>query len=294
MEPGFKTPLTECRVGILGLGLMGGSLALGLKNACRSISGYDVDPNTIAQALQRGIIHRPIDLRGDEVDLLILATPVSAILDWIERVPPVFSGEFHLIDLGSTKAQIVARMQSLPGRISPLGGHPMCGKESSGLSAADGQLFRGCVFALTPLDRTRPGTLNIALEMIARLHARSLILDAQAHDRAAAAISHLPYLVAAALVDAVSRLDDEAAWTLAASGFRDTSRLAASDVSMLLDILVTNRAEVLKVLRGAQRSLQETAALIEREDWTDLRAKLLAAREKRLWWEETKRATSNE
>ncbi|HSD83869.1 MAG TPA: NAD(P)-binding domain-containing protein, partial [Anaerolineae bacterium] len=88
MEPGFKTRLAECRVGIIGLGLMGGSLALSLKEACRSLSGYDIDPNTIAQAIDRGIIRRPIDLRpdgvgGDEVDLLILATPVSAILDWI-------------------------------------------------------------------------------------------------------------------------------------------------------------------------------------------------------------------
>src|SRR5512140_1899918 len=103
MEPGFKTRLAECRVGIIGLGLMGGSIALALQGsqACRSISGYDGDPGTIDQALDRGIIHRPIDLRGDEVDLLILAVPVSAILDWVERIPPIFSGEFHLLDLGS-------------------------------------------------------------------------------------------------------------------------------------------------------------------------------------------------
>ncbi len=156
MEPGFKTRLADCRVGLIGLGLMGGSLALALHGACRSISGYDVDPNTITQALDRGIIQRPIDLRGDEVDLLILAAPVSAILDWIDRVPQVFSGEFHLLDLGSTKTQIVERMQSLPDRISPLGGHPMCGKETSGLGVADGDLYRGCLFALTPLERTRP------------------------------------------------------------------------------------------------------------------------------------------
>src|SRR5512143_1516056 len=128
MEPGFKTRLAECDVGVIGLGLMGGSLALALNGACRSICGYDIDPRTITQALDRGIIQRPIDLRGDEVDLLILAAPVAAILDWLERVPVVFSGEFHLLDLGSTKTQIVERMRTLPDRISPLGGHPMCGK----------------------------------------------------------------------------------------------------------------------------------------------------------------------
>lgn len=296
MEPGFKTRLAECRVGVIGLGLMGGSMALALNGAraCRSISGYDVDPDTIAQALDRGIIHRPIDLRGDEVDLLILAVPVSAILDWLERVPLVFSGEFHLLDLGSTKTQIVARMHALPDRISPLGGHPMCGKETSGLSAAGGDLYRGCLFALTPLDRTQPSTLSIAQEVIAALQARSLLLDPQAHDRAAAAISHLPYLIATTLIDAVMNLDDDLTWTLAASGFRDTSRLAASDVSMLLDILKSNRVEVLNALESAQLSLQETIELIEREDWTELQAKLEAVRAKRVWWENTKQVTSNE
>ena len=294
MEPGFRTYLAECRVGIIGLGLMGGSMALALKDACRSISGYDTDPDAIAQALDRGIIHRPIDLRGDEIDLLILAAPVSAILDWLTRVPAVFSGEFHLLDLGSTKMQIVERMQLLPNRISPLGGHPMCGKETSGLSAADGSLYRGCIFALTPLVRTQPSTLNIVQELIASLHARSLVLEPRQHDRAVAAVSHLPYLIATTLVDAVLNLDDDAAWRLAASGFRDTSRLAASDVTMLLDILKSNRAEVLSALDSARLSLEETIALIEHEDWRKLRAKLIAAREKRLWWETAKRVTSHE
>jgi prephenate dehydrogenase len=288
MEPGFKARLAECSVGIIGLGLMGGSIALALQGACRSLSGYDVDPRTIAQALERGIIHRPIELRGDEVDLLILAAPVSAILDWINRVPTVFSGKFHLLDLGSTKTQIVEQMHSLPDRISPLGGHPMCGKETSGLGVADGGLYRDCLFALTPLERTQPSTLNLAQELTTMLQARTLILDPQQHDRAVAAISHLPYLIATTLLDAVMNLDDDLAWTLAASGFRDTSRLAASDVTMLLDILKSNRGEVLDALESAQLSLQETIELIEREDWLTLRAKLEAVQEKRQWWESVK------
>ncbi len=289
MEPGFKARLSDCRVAIIGLGLMGGSLALAIKDACQSISGYDVDPRAIAQALDRGIIHRPIDIDGDEVDLLILAAPVSAILDWIDRIPTVFSGEFHLLDLGSTKAQIAARMNVLPDRISPLGGHPMCGKETSGLAVADGDLYRGCTFALTPLERTQSSTLNIAYELIATLQARSLLLDPQIHDRAVAAISHLPYLMATSLIDTVAHLDDDSAWLLAASGFRDTTRLAASDVTMLLDILKSNRAEVLQALISEQAALQETIELLEREDWTSLRSKLEAARAKRVWWESVKR-----
>ena len=294
MEPGFKTRLADCHVGVIGLGLMGGSLALALKDACRSISGYDADSTTLAQALERGIIQFPIDLRGAEVDLLILGVPISAILDWLDRTPTVFSGEFHLLDLGSTKTQIVERMQTLPDRISPLGGHPMCGKESSGISAAAADLYQGCVFALTPLLRTRASTLQIAQDLIAALSARALTLDPQQHDRAVAAISHLPYLSAVTLMDVGLSLDDHVAWMLAASGFRDTSRLAASDVTMLLDILKSNRVEVLNVLDHARVSWQETIELIKREDWLALRTKLEAVREKRICWEKTKRVTDTE
>jgi prephenate dehydrogenase len=116
-----------------------------------------------------------------------------------------------------------------------------------------------------------------------------LILDPQEHDRAVAAISHLPYLMATSLIDAVARLADDTAWSLAASGFRDTTRLAASDVTMLLDILTSNRAEVLHALDGAQSSLQTVIDLIAREDWPQLRSKLEAARAKRVWWENVKR-----
>jgi prephenate dehydrogenase len=294
MKPGLKTRLAECRVGIIGLGLMGGSIALALKGACRSISGYDVDSEAIKQAIERGIIGRLIDLRGDEVDVLILAAPVSAILDWLTHIPTVFSGEFHLLDLGSTKTQIVERMHSLPERISPLGGHPMCGKEASGLSGADGALYRGCLFVLTPLDRTQSATLHVAQELITVFNAHTLILEPQRHDRAAAIISHLPYLLASTLVEVALYADDDVTWMLAASGFRDTSRLAASDVTMMLDILKSNRAEVLNALSSAQSSLQETVELLEREDWNDLKAKLEAVREKRKRWESTKRVTSNE
>ncbi len=291
MEPGFKARLADCRVGIIGLGLMGGSIALALNGAqtCRAICGYDLDPRTIEQALDRGLINRPIDLGGDEVDLLILAVPVSAILDWLDRAPLVFSGAFHLLDLGSTKAQIVERMHTLPERISPLGGHPMCGKETSGLNAADGDLYRECLFVLTSLDRTQPDTLKIAQEVVETIHARSLLLDSTRHDHLAAAISHMPYLVAAMLVEAVMRADDDLTWQIAASGFRDTSRLAASDVTMMLDILKSNRAEVLNALTSVQLSLQETIGLIKREDWAQLQVKLEAIQTRRKWWADAKR-----
>ena len=289
MAPGFRTALTECRVGFIGLGLMGGSLALALRDRCALVCGYDLDPDTIAQALEREIISRPIELTGDEVDLLILAAPVSAILDWLDRAPAIFSGNFHLLDLGSTKAQITARMQLLPERISPLGGHPMCGKESSGLAMAERNLYEGCLFALTPLARTYPSTLQVTQELIAAVSARPLILDPARHDRIAAAISHLPYALAVALMETVSREADATTWDMAASGFRDTSRLAASDVTMMLDIIRSNQAEVRQALGAAQAALQNLSDLIADQDWPSLRARLESAQAKRRWWEGLRR-----
>jgi prephenate dehydrogenase len=281
MEDGFKRALKDCRVGIIGLGLMGGSLALALRSHCASISGCDAEAGTIGQALERGIIDRPIDLHGDQVDVLILAAPVNAILDWLIEIPAVFSGPFHLIDLGSTKTQIVAAMDRLPARISPLGGHPMCGKETSGLSVADANLYRRCRFVLTPLARTHAATLDLARELLGAIGARALLLDPERHDFLAAAISHVPYLTSIALVDAVLRADDEAAWTMAASGFRDSTRLAASDVTMLLDILMSNRAGVLESVSRVQAALQALSDSIQSGDRAALRSRLEAARERR-------------
>ncbi len=283
MEAGFKAALKDCHVGVIGLGLMGGSLAMALRDAqaCESISGYDADQRTLDQALQRGIIDRSIDLRGDRVDVLMLAAPVNAILDWLIKIPAVFSGNLHVIDLGSTKGQIATAMQALPDRISPLGGHPMCGKETSGLGVATPDLYRKCLFVLTPLDRTQATTLVIAQQLINAISARALMLEPDRHDQLAATISHVPYLTSAALVEAALQADDDAAWEMASSGFRDSTRLAASNSTMMLDILMSNQSAVLTALTRLQASLETLADLIQQGDRTALRAIMDAARSRR-------------
>jgi prephenate dehydrogenase len=270
---------------VIGLGLMGGSMALALRGKCASIVGYDVDLRAVEAAVTRGVIERGITgltYVADEIDLVILAAPVGAILDLIPKLPTLIPYPFHMLDLGSTKSAIVDAMSRLPEWVSPLGGHPMCGKESSGLAAADRDLFRDSVFVLTPLDRTLPATRALARQLVAVIGARPLILDPARHDRLAAAISHVPYLAAAALVDAAMRVDDDLAWTMAASGFRDSTRLAASNVAMMLDILLTNRAVVLDALSRVQESLQALATLIEQEDEARLRLTLEACRSRRM------------
>jgi len=280
----MKESLEQCHVCVIGLGLIGGSLALALRGQCASMAGCDTDPRVVEAAQARGVIDRgSTDLAdvSSGIDLVILAAPVGAILTLIPELPNLIPHPFHLLDLGSTKSAIVEAMGRLPERVSPLGGHPMCGKETSGLDAAERNLFRGSVFVLTPLERTLPASIALARQMIEAIRARPLILDAARHDRLAAAISHAPYLAAAALLDAAARADDELVWTLAASGFRDSTRLAGSNVTMMLDILASNRAVVLEALSRVQASLQETTRLIERDDRAGLRSMLAACQSQR-------------
>ena len=279
--------LAHSRVGIVGLGLMGGSLALALRGQCALLAGCDRDAHTLERALQRGVVDcGAMDLRAmrdaaGEIDLLILATPIGAMLHLIPQLSAVFDAPLHVLDLGSTKTKIVQALTQLPPHIHPIGGHPLCGKEIAGLDAAEAGLFRDRVFALTTLERTPDDTLALAREVVAATGARAIMLDAERHDRVAAAISHAPYLTSVALVDAAARCNDEMVWTLAASGFRDSTRLAASDVTMMLGILATNRSAILAQLAHVRASLDELTALIEREDEALLCARLDVSRKRR-------------
>lgn len=279
--------LARSRIGIVGLGLMGGSLALALRGHCALLAGLDHDVCSIDKALQRGVIDRgATDLRAlrdvaAPLDVLILATPINAMLDLIPELCDYFDTPLHLLDVGSTKTEIVRAMMQLPERIHPIGGHPWCGKEVSGLDGAEVDLFRDQMFTLTPLDRTPRATLELAHELVATIGARAMMIDAERHDRLAAAVSHIPYLTSVALVEAAGCVEDDLVWTLAASGFRDSTRLAVSDLTMMRGILSTNRSAVLQQLACVRDALDQITALIERGDDEQLRAKLDASRHRR-------------
>lgn len=276
-EPDFT--LAHARVAIIGLGLMGGSLALALKGRCAEIVGTDTQAETVALALKHSIVDRAADFdSAPECDLLILAAPVRAILAQLNTLRSISSlaqaSQISLLDLGSTKSQITAAMEKLPAYFDPLGGHPMCGKEVSGIENADADLFRGKTFVLTPLARTSPRALRLAHELIDAIGAHPLVLSAERHDALAATASHLPYLIAATLMRAAQTMSDEQFWNVAASGFRDTSRLAASDLTMMTDILLTNRAAILEALTRYRAELDTLIQLIDTADPEALRAAL--------------------
>ena len=278
--------LKDARVTIVGLGLMGGSMALALNESCRSLIGVDSDADTVQLARRlHAFEHATTDLKAglDRCDLLILAVPVRAILsllDTFRRNPPPIR---FLLDIGSTKREIVQAMEMLPPSIDPVGGHPICGKETSGLAAADPELFRHQIFALTPLSRTSSIALGLINQVMLALGARPKLIDAHRHDLLAATTSHLPYLLAIALMRCAERLGaaDPDLWELVASGFLGTSRLAKSDLSMMADILMTNGDMAVQALIQAGSEIEELTRLIQAGDPEGLQDALLIARRRR-------------
>jgi prephenate dehydrogenase len=281
-------PLRDARVAIVGLGLMGGSLAMALmeRSLCREVIGIARRPETVREASSRRVAHRLTTDLAEGVtgaDVIVLATPVRTILHQIRQLTAMPLGPCLLLDLGSTKGEVVAAMEELPPQVQPVGAHPMCGKETSGLGVAEPTLYERAPWVLVPLSRTSPSALALAHQLAVGVGACPLVVEADRHDRLVAAISHLPYSLAVALVLTVAEIGngDDLVWKLAASGFRDTSRLAASDVTMMLDILLTNPDAVGDVLRMASAHLDSLADLLAAGDGDDLRDLLSAAHDQR-------------
>lgn len=270
-------PLANLRLGIIGLGLMGGSLALALRGRVAGIAAIERQPDTRQLALREGVVSVAVDdlsAAFPPVDLLVLAAPVRVILDTLGRLPALLPAGCAVLDLGSTKRAVVAAMDALPPSFAAIGGHPMCGKETSGLASAAADLYRGQTFFLCRSSRTTPALEATILALVEALGARPVFMDAASHDTAVATVSHLPALLSAALMRTAA---EEELWTVGASGFRDTTRLAGSDPRMMLDILLTNREAVLAALAGYQAELTVVGRALAQEDEATLSDWLAAA-----------------
>ncbi len=265
-EPGF---FSTARIAIVGLGLMGGSLALALRGKCAKLLGLDTDPQTLELAGQRHIVDlasaEPTELLP-QANVVILATPVNAIIRMLQDLSGLHPGSAIVLDLGSTKTKVVEVMHGLPERFDPLGGHPMCGKVESGLANADPMLFQEAAFAFTPLVRTSSRARTFAEELARRVGARTVWLDPRLHDRWVAATSHLPYLLSNAL--AFTTPVDAA--PLAGPGFRSTARLAQTSPNMMLDVLMTNRENILAASGRFRAHLDLLDELLRRGDFETL------------------------
>ena len=285
--------LQDAHVSIIGMGLMGASLGYDLRGHCRRVTGVVRRPEAVAATVASGCVDAAtLDAASavSQADIVILSTPVRTILRQIEDLGPLMKPGSVLLDMGSTKTEICRKMAALPEYIQPVGGHPMCGKEVAGLDAAESGLYRGCTFVLCPLPRTSSSALALTLELVSLIQARPLFLEPERHDRLVAAISHLPYLSATALVWHVMRMaeEDPTVWEVAASGFKDSSRVAASDVRMLLDILMTNREAVLEAMDEFAERLTALRDALDKGDEETLRIQLENIAQARRNWQKNR------
>jgi prephenate dehydrogenase len=263
----------DAKISIIGLGLMGGSLALSLKERCRHLSAYDPHLPTLELARRQEIAHLtdsdPVKVLAD-ADLVILACPVPAIMDWLIRLPDYIQHPCIVLDIGSSKRTIVAGLETLPANFDPLGGHPICGRERLSLENAERFLYRDAPFVLTPLSRTSDKARSAALQIVDALGANPVWLTPDVHDRILAATSHLPYLLSSALSLATS---DEAI-PLIGPGFRSSSRLAGTPSSMMLGVLQSNADFVLASIELFRNSLDSIESALQSGNEDDLQAVL--------------------
>ncbi len=294
-------PLSECRVAVIGLGLMGASLCMDLKrrNLCREVRGVTRNFSTILRAFHEDAVDlATTDLSSGVAgaDVVILSTPVRAVVTMLGTLESILWPGTIVMDMGSTKAEICEAMDRLPPRVQPIGGHPMTGKETAGYASAECGLYEGAPWVLTPLPRTSTETVELASELAQAIGAFPITMEPVRHDRLVAAISHLPYLLASGLVHTVndSGASDAAVWDLAAGGFRDTSRVAASDTQMFLDILMTNRDAVLAQLDTLEGHLTELKTLLADKNEDALRTKLSCSQARRAAWQPNRGAFASQ
>jgi prephenate dehydrogenase len=267
MEDDFK--LQDSRITIVGLGLMGGSLALALRGKCAALYGIDADAATLELALAKGIVDQvdtdPAKLIPQS-DLVILATPVPAIIAFIQKLPSLSQEPCIVLDLGSTKRKILQAMATLPDSFDPIGGHPICGKEKLGLENSDANLYRGAPFVVTALERTTPRAKSAVQQIAAAIGASAIEVAASNHDRILASTSHLPLLLSSAL--ALSTPQEFG--SLVGTGFKSTSRLAGTPSHMTMGILQSNRENILNAILGFRNALDQIESALQTENYMQL------------------------
>ncbi len=261
------------KIGIIGLGLMGGSLGIALKKSYgdTEVIGFDHNAQHCIEALEYGIVDKVVDTLEDlhGVDVLFLAVPVDGIIALLEDLPHI-EKKTAIIDLGSTKEKIV---RSVPKEIREnfVAAHPMTGTEKSGPSAAIEGLYHGKAVVLCDIEESGEAQRNIAKQIFTDIGMKLFYMGAKEHDRHAAYISHMPHALSYALANAVMKQEDPKAITaLAGGGFKDMSRIAKSSPNMWRDIFQQNREYLLSGIDSFAEELERCRSLVEEEKWEAL------------------------
>jgi prephenate dehydrogenase len=271
------------RLSILGVGLLGGSIGLAVRNRIKNcrVVGYGHRRETLQAALEMGALDEAFDDPGAAVggaDLVILCTPVGLLSPLLEQIAPSLADGAIVTDVGSTKRTVVeAGEKLLPGGVHFVGSHPMAGSEKRGVQFARADLFEKAVCITTPTPRTDPTALARVETFWQTLGMRTTRLSPDRHDQLLADVSHLPHVLAAALVS----MQEDAAFNLCGKGFLDVTRIAGGDAALWRDILLDNRDNVLLSVKRLSEPLRELEVLLETNQSDALEAWLKSAAERR-------------
>ncbi|MDO8284154.1 MAG: prephenate dehydrogenase/arogenate dehydrogenase family protein [Rhodoferax sp.] len=285
------------QLGLIGCGLMGGSFALALKRAglVKRVVGYSKSPSTTERARLMGVIdvEAPSALLAvSGADIVLIAVPVAATEATFKAIKHLVTDKMLVMDVGSTKRDVIdAGRRALREHVgSFVPAHPITGKEVSGVDNADADLYTGRQVILTPIERTLTVQLQKAVDVWTALGCRVLKMSPEQHDAAFAAVSHLPHLIAFALMNAISGQPQGKDYlSLAGPGFRDFTRIAASDPKVWRDILVSNREELLAQSKIFQRNLHALELMISSGNTEALEGLLEQASITRGTWSMTSR-----
>jgi prephenate dehydrogenase len=293
---GNDTPSLRCYnsivlVTIIGLGLIGGSIGLALRQGKKSrweIVGYSRHRETVATALDVGAIERGETNLGDAVrraELVIIATPVLTVKDIFSKISPHLPSGCIVTDTASTKAQVMNWAEEiLPPTANFIGGHPMAGRETYGIQAAKAELFRRCTYCLTSSGKASPQSIDTVTGMVKKLGAIPFFIDAQEHDNLVAGISHLPMLLSVALVSLTTK---NPSWSkmskLAASGYHDITRLASGNPEVNAHICLSSQEVLVDWIDKFSQELSRYRQLVAEGD-KHLEQALTAVNKARLEW----------
>lgn len=260
------------KISFIGLGLIGGSIARTLKRICPQIRLFAVSgrQSTITEAYEAGVIENAVmpDLcEISDSDYIFLCTPVQQNLSYLMQLKDHISPHTIITDVGSVKGDIHRAAVKAGLEAQFIGGHPMAGSEKTGFSSATAYLLENAYYVITPTSRTPAGQVSRFRSLVSALGAIPLVLDYDLHDFATAAISHLPHMIAYSLVNLVKEIDDsdQTMKTIAAGGFRDMTRIAASSPVMWQDICLSNKEQVLQLVDLYTRQLAKLRSYIEAE-----------------------------
>ena len=281
------------RIAIIGLGLIGSSIGLALKRSNwqkAEIVGYARRSEVAQTALEMGVVDitsESLEESVESAELVIIATPVLAVKEILTKVAPHLVSGCIITDTASTKLQVLQwAKELLPKEISFIGGHPMAGKETFGIKAAEAQLFDNCAYCLIPASQVKPTAVQIVTSMVEMIGAIPITISAEEHDRLVAGISHLPLLLSAALVMATTQHPSwEQMSQLASSGYRDITRLASGNPEVNAHICLSNRGAIVSWIDEFIEKLRDLSKLVADGDNEIEEALALASEARRRWLE---------